>query len=54
MNKFDLEFLNGYIKSTMRLARRIKKAKTLEEAKSIALEMEDRALQKMEETLGDL
>lgn len=54
MNKFDLEFLNGYIKSTLRLARRIKKAKTLEEAKNIAAEMEDRALQKMEETLGDL
>ena len=27
MNKFDLEFLNGYIKSSLRLARKIKNAK---------------------------
>lgn len=44
MNKFDLEFLNGYVKSTLRLARRIKKAKTLEEAQKIATEMEEKAL----------
>ena len=33
MNKFDLAFLNGYIKSSLRLARKIKNAKSLEEAK---------------------
>ena len=54
MNKFDLEFYNGYIKSTLRLARKVKNAKTLEEAKRIAEEMEDRALRKLEETMGDL
>lgn len=54
MNKFDLEFYNGYIKSTLRLARKVKNAKSLEEAKRIAEEMEERALRKLEETLGDL
>ena len=54
INRFDLEFYNGYIKSTLRLARRVKSAKTLKEAKRIAEEMEDRALKKLEETMGDL
>ncbi len=54
INRFDLEFYNGYIKSTLRLARRVKSAKTLEEAKRIAQEMEERALKKLEETMGDL
>ena len=54
INRFDLEFYNGYIKSTLRLARRVKNAKTLEEAKRIAQEMEERALKKLEETMGDL
>jgi hypothetical protein len=54
INRFDLEFYNGYIKSTLRLARRVKNAKTLEEAKRIAEEMEERALKKLEETMGDL
>ena len=54
MNKFDLEFYNGYIKSTLRLARKVKNAKSIEEAKRIAEEMEDRALRKLEETMGDL
>ena len=54
MNKFDLEFYNGYIKSTLRLARKVKNAKSLVEAKRIAQEMEDRALRKLEETMGDL
>jgi hypothetical protein len=54
MNKFDLEFYNGYIKSTLRLARKVKNAKSLVEAKRIAQEMEDRALRKLEETMEDL
>ena len=54
MNRFDVEFFNGYIKSTLRLARRVKSAKSLEEAKKIAEDMEDRALRKLEETMGDL
>lgn len=49
-----MEFYNGYIKSTLRLARKVKKAKTLEEAKQIAEEMEERAIKKLEETMGDL
>jgi|ACXJ01.1.fsa_nt_gi uncharacterized protein (UPF0212 family) len=54
LNRFDMEFYNGYIKSTLRLARKVKNAKSLEEAKRIAQEMEDRALRKLEETMGDL
>ena len=54
INRLDMEFYNGYIKSTLRLARRVKSAKTLEEAKRIAEEMEERALKKLEETMGDL
>lgn len=54
MNKFDLEFYNGYIKSTLRLARKVKNAKSLEAARRIAEEMEDKALKKFEEAMGDL
>ncbi len=54
MNKFDLEFYNGYIKSTLRLARKVKNAKSLEAARRIAEEMENKALKKFEETMGDL
>ena len=54
INRLDLEFYNGYIKSTLRLARMVKNAKSLKEAKRIAEEMEDRALRKLEETMGDL
>lgn len=54
MNKFDLEFMNGYIKSTLRFARKIKKAQSLEEANRIATEIEERALEKLEETMADL
>jgi hypothetical protein len=54
INRFDLEFYNGYIKSTLRLARMVKNARSLEEAKRIAEEMEERALRKLEETMGDL
>ncbi len=54
MNRFDVEFFNGYIKSTLRLARRVKSAKSIEEAKRIAEELEDRAMRKLEETMGDL
>ena len=54
MNKFDLEFMNGYIKTGLRLARKINMAKTLDEAKRIALEIEEKAMKKLEETMGDL
>jgi hypothetical protein len=54
MNKFDLEFMNGYIKTSLRLARKIKKAKSLDEAVRIASEIEDKAMRKLEETMGDL
>ena len=54
MNKFDLEFYNGYIKTTLRLARKVKRCTSIEEARRIAQEMEDRALSKLEETMGDL
>ena len=30
MNRFDLEFMNGYIKTSLRLARKIKGARSLE------------------------
>ena len=50
----DLEFLNGYIKSTLRMSRKILEAKTLEEAKRIAKGMEERALQKLDESMKDL
>ena len=49
MNKFDLEFMNGYIKTSLRLARKINMAKTLDEAKRIALEIEEKAMMKLEE-----
>jgi hypothetical protein len=54
MNKFDLEFMNGYIKTSLRLARKIKRAKSLDEAIKIASEIEDKAMQKLDETMGDL
>ena len=54
MNKFDLEFLNGYIKSSLRLARKIKRAATLDEAILIAEKIEEKAMEKLEETMGDL
>lgn len=54
MNKFDLEFLNGYIKTSLRTARKIKNASTLEEAHQIAARMEEKALEKLEETMRDL
>ncbi len=54
MNKFDIEFLNGYIKSTLRMSRRILEARSLEEAKEIAKTMEEKALLKLDESLGDL
>ncbi|MHB8358830.1 MAG: hypothetical protein ACYDCP_04935 [Thermoplasmataceae archaeon] len=52
MNKFDSEFTNGYIKTSLRLARKIKNAESLAEARSIAIE--ERAMRKLEETMGDL
>lgn len=54
MNKFDLEFMNGYIKTSLRLARKIKRTKSLDEAVKIASEIEDKAMEKLEETMGDL
>ena len=54
MNRLDLEFLNGYIKSTLRMSRRILKAKDLREAKRIAREMEERALRKLDESMKGL
>ena len=54
MNNFDLEFMNGYIKTSLRLARKIKRAKSLDEAIKIASEIEDKAMQKLDETMGDL
>ncbi len=54
INRFDMEFYNGSIKSTLRLARRIKNTKSLKEAKIIGQEMEENALRKLEETMDDL
>ena len=54
MNKFDLKFMNGYIKTGLGLARKIKRAKSLDEAVRIASEIEDKAMQKLEEATGDL
>ena len=54
MNKFDLEFLNGYIKSTLRMSRKIQATRTLKEAKRTAREMEERALRKLDETMKGL
>jgi hypothetical protein len=54
MNRLDLEFLNGYIKSTLRMSRKILKAKSLQEAKRVAREMEERALQKLDESMKGL
>lgn len=46
--------MNGYIKSTLRMSRRILKAKDLREAKRIAREMEERALGKLDESMKGL
>jgi hypothetical protein len=54
MNRLDLEFLNGYIKSTLRMSRKILEAKSLQEAKRIAREMEERALRKLDESMKGL
>lgn len=54
MDRLDVEFLNGYIKSTLRMARKIKAAKSLEEAKKTAEQMEERALTKLEESMKGL
>lgn len=54
MDRLDIEFLNGYIKSTLRMARMILAAETLREAKRIARTMEERALQKLDESMKGL
>ena len=51
MNKFDLEFVNGYVKTSLRLARKIKNAKSLEEARRIAIESDKRAMKKLEQSV---
>ncbi len=50
-NKLDLEFMNGYIKTSLSLARKIKNAKSLNEARRIAIEIEERAIKKLEQTV---
>lgn len=51
MNEHELSFLNGYIKTGLSIARKIKMAKTLDEAKEIASEIEEKAMEKLEETM---
>ena len=54
MNKFDLGCIYGYIKTGLMHTRKIKKAKSLDEAVRIASEIEGKAIQTLEETMGDL
>ena len=46
--------MNGYLKSTLRMAKRISESRTLEEAKRIARAMEKKAYAKLEETMQGL
>ena len=43
--------MNGYIKTSLRLARKIKNVKSLDEARRIAMEIEERAIKKLKETM---
>ena len=54
MKENEISFLNGYIKTSLRLARKIRMAKTLDEVKEIATEIEEKAMKKLEETMGNL
>ncbi len=54
MKENEINFLNGYIKTSLRLARKIRMAKTLDEVKEIASEIEEKAMKKLEETMGNL
>ena len=54
MRENEISFLNGYIKANLSFARKIKMAKTLDEVKEIASEIEEKAMKKLEETMGNL
>ncbi len=54
MNENEISFLNGYIKANLNFVRKIKTAKTLDEVKEIASEIEEKAMKKLEETMVDL
>lgn len=54
MDNFNLEFLVGYIKSTIRMSKKTLKTSDLNEAKRMADEMEERALQKLGESMAEL
>ena len=54
MNNFDLEFLDGYIKSTIRMSKKTLKTSDLNEAKRMANDMEERAIQKLGESMAEL
>jgi hypothetical protein len=54
MNKFDLGCIYGYIKTGLMHTRKIKKAKSLDEAVRIASEIENKAMQKLEGSTRDL
>jgi hypothetical protein len=54
MKENEISFLDGYIKTSLRLAGKMRKAKTLDEVKEIAAEIEEKAMKKLEETMGDL
>ena len=54
MNNFDLEFLDGYIKSTIRMSKKTLKTIDLNEAKRMANDMEERAIQKLGESMAEL
>ena len=54
MNNFDLEFLDGYIKSTIRMSKKTFKTSDLNEAKRRAYDMEQRAIQKPGESMAEL
>ncbi len=54
MNNFDLEFLDGYIKYTIRMSKKTLKTSDLNEAKRMANDMEERAIQKLGESMAEL
>ncbi len=54
MKENEISFLNGYIKTSLMLARKIRIAKTLDEVKEIAAEIEEKAMKKLEETIQGL
>ena len=54
MNNFDLEFLDGYIKSTIRMSKKTLKTSDLNKAKRMADDMEQRAIQKPGESMAEV